>query len=976
MGLLLIIGGTTLFILSKKGLVPTFSPKGTVTIQVIDKQGKPVIGATLRPLGLRTQEESGSSYGWHGLGIKPENYTTDAGGKTSLSYPLSTIDNLHTGQLTLLIEHPDFCSMEQDVSVDSPKPITLAQGTKLTVQAVSSSGDVLAGVYADVIDDQYQSAHLKWTRSTDGKTRFAHFLPGSYVVRAVVLGSDGTPLFSDPVNFTASDAGEQTLQLTVHPGITVRGTLDASVPRPIKQGVIIAGVTTPLPVSSNFKNPSLVCAWYTTATIKDDGSFTLQNLPPGTLEIIATCDGYVSQQPKTTRSEEIAHHQFPNIRYPQTFPVDSSIPSTVAMERTGGARITVRSPDGKLLSHAHAFSSPNENIGNFNTILGAAYHGEDFLRKEDEDPFSAVHFDRHPRFEATTDENGIAVIEGLPGGENTLSVVHGSFDMPIRASRTPFDIPRRERFLEIVPGQETSAEVKMEPKGSTSLSAVIQQAVNQMRSAHPSLSARTNEPSLQVRTEKDFMGKVVDESGQPLEGVSVHAWTWCPGNETKTDKEGNFRLSGLEPDRRIEVRFSKEGFSPVHVTQQEVGELLQPVVLNNKTFFEGVVADAKGQPMSNVAVEALTGPKDGDGVVITDVSYRTTTDQKGHYRLYVHPDIYRLQARLVLSGLVSTPMGQFIRDKQSIVRNIILARGLAFRAKLIDSTTGQPVQGVRLYNERDPALAAVSDEKGEVTVPGMVAGNFEVEVSADSLGYRRWWSPQAGHPWEQFQIEKSGWQRNFDSLTFEIIKDAKPFVISLEKGVTIHGKVIDPDGHPVGGATVAPALTGTGNSLTGDTRFSVTTNSDGTFAMLLPASGQVEYNLMAHDGAYNQWRKWANGVLPPIKTTPGQNLENVILPLMQPCVIKGRVVKKDGTPLPNHEVRAQSAAKDQNHYYDPTVRTREDGTFELDFVGSGRQYIQAAPFWLKAEEAPAGTSILVELSGGKSVDNIQLTVNQ
>src|SRR4051812_21607083 len=86
------------------------------------------------------------------------------------------------------------------------------------------------------------------------------------------------------------------------------------------------------------------------------------------------------------------------------------------------------------------------------------------------------------------------------------------------------------------------------------------------------------------------------------------------------------------------------------------------------------------------------------------------------------------------------------------------------------------------------------------------------------------------------------------------------------------GGVHDPDGKPVAGATVAAAHTGTGNSITGDTRFSVLTGKDGAFLITLPASGNVKYNLEAHDGAHGQWRYWANGVVPPIQTNPGDEL--------------------------------------------------------------------------------------------------------
>ena len=124
-----------------------------------------------------------------------------------------------------------------------------------------------------------------------------------------------------------------------------------------------------------------------------------------------------------------------------------------------------------------------------------------------------------------------------------------------------------------------------------------------------------------------------------------------------------------------------------------------------------------------------------------------------------------------------------------------------------------------------------------------------------------------------------------------------PVKIVVEKGVRINGRIVDPDGNPVAAATAAPALTGTGNSLTGDTRFSVTTKDDGTFDMLLPASNDAKYNLVAHDGKWQQWRTWANGVLAPISTTPGQEINGVELKLTRPATVRGRVVDRRGKPV-------------------------------------------------------------------------------
>ena len=189
----------------------------------------------------------------------------------------------------------------------------------------------------------------------------------------------------------------------------------------------------------------------------------------------------------------------------------------------------------------------------------------------------------------------------------------------------------------------------------------------------------------------------------------------------------------------------------------------------------------------------------------------------------------------------------------------------------------------------------------------MEPGRFEFDV--DAKGYARWWSEQAAVEWDRRKfMERAGkWQRNFDSLDFDMRPKMPEITIVVERAVTIHGKVVDPDGQPVAGATIAPALTGTGNSLTGDTRFSVSSKANGSFEMELPASGDHDYNLVVHDGQYGKWRKWANGVLPPIHTKPGQELKDITIKLTRPAIVRGKVVDADGKPVANREVRRPPA---------------------------------------------------------------------
>jgi hypothetical protein len=162
--------------------------------------------------------------------------------------------------------------------------------------------------------------------------------------------------------------------------------------------------------------------------------------------------------------------------------------------------------------------------------------------------------------------------------------------------------------------------------------------------------------------------------------------------------------------------------------------------------------------------------------------------------------------------------------------DIDLKPGVRFEAQVVDSTTGKPVENVVLFNWRDKTVRGISDARGKITIDGMLPGKYEFNVghgepkSERGLTYYehgelgRWWSPDAVQPWQRRTMDEGGWQRNFDDLTFDLAVGMKPVTIEVERGVAFSGHVYDPDRKPVEGATVAPAKTGSGNSLTGDTR--------------------------------------------------------------------------------------------------------------------------------------------------------------
>jgi beta-lactamase regulating signal transducer with metallopeptidase domain/protocatechuate 3,4-dioxygenase beta subunit len=475
----------------------------------------------------------------------------------------------------------------------------------------------------------------------------------------------------------------------------------------------------------------------------------------------------------------------------------------------------------------------------------------------------------------------------------------------------------------------------------------------------------------------ELSGLVTDEAGNPLAGALVDVWTWCAGNETKTDQQGHFTLTKLD-DEPVEIRVSKEGFSPWYNPIEPTGKNSLKVRLSSETYFEGDVTGPAGKPLQDALIRADSGPKSNPGVQITSVWTETRSDEHGHYRLFVAPDQYVIQVHVPKIGAVRTPATQ-IGDGQVKKVNLKLVPGVRFQAIAIDSKTGKPVSKVQLGSREHKGIEETSGNDGKIAIDGLTAGKFTFNVSAP--GYARWWSPQATQPHHRKELRDT-LQRNFDDLEFDLTDDMAPVTIELEREVRITGVVHDPDGQPVAGATVAPAHTGTGNSLTGDTRYSVPTSKDGSFEMKLPASGDVKYNLIAHDGAHGQWRKWANGVLDPIQTQPGDEVKNVVIKLTRPATVRGHMKDETGKPLAGRDVRASAADKLENRYYDPTTKTDENGDFELRFIRPGEQFIQAAPFFwtnvppggmtLKLREGETNSQ-QVTLKEGETKVGVQLT---
>jgi beta-lactamase regulating signal transducer with metallopeptidase domain/protocatechuate 3,4-dioxygenase beta subunit len=176
---------------------PDASLTKTLSVQVIDQQGKPIQGASVKPTGFRTKVDHGS---WWGIRPQDEHLfasgTTDAQGKISVSFPSHAGDELTTGTVIVLVQHPEACSAEVEINIDEPKPVMLVRGTKVILSAQPLPGVSFSRIEADIVDDERQARLQKWTHAPDGKSVSAHLPDGNDLVRLVGMTPQGKSILA------------------------------------------------------------------------------------------------------------------------------------------------------------------------------------------------------------------------------------------------------------------------------------------------------------------------------------------------------------------------------------------------------------------------------------------------------------------------------------------------------------------------------------------------------------------------------------------------------------------------------------------------------------------------------------------------------------------------------------------------------------------------------------------------------------
>jgi beta-lactamase regulating signal transducer with metallopeptidase domain len=452
----------------------------------------------------------------------------------------------------------------------------------------------------------------------------------------------------------------------------------------------------------------------------------------------------------------------------------------------------------------------------------------------------------------------------------------------------------------------------------------------------------------------ELAGRVVDVDGNPIAGaiISVYPDRGLENHPFNTDSKGDFRIPGFGDRWCLYVKVEKNGYATQWLTDFEIGKNFI-VTMDQSTVLQGVFVNDSGERAGRTHItlakyKLTMQPRRSNSVGPITITHET--DDKGSYDFPVEPGLYDVKVASE-SGLFNRSR-VFIGAGQIVSLPSTLKPGIRFQVKVVDSLTNKPIEDVNLWIDSHTTgrvdmkegSQRTTNSEGLAVWESLMPGNTSFSIM--KKGYCRWWSDACLRGFGTFKsVSYPGgynWQRNIDSLRFDLIADMPVVVIKMEKGVKFSGRVLSPEGKPIAKAWVDITPADGPHTLTGDSRYQMITDENGCFGIeekywrgYVPAGKQVLYNLCAHDPE----GRWVNAVSKPFASKPADEFE-FALKMTKGGSVSGRVIDSEGNPVPDIEVEAIAKDNLDSPYFKPRALTDENGTFTLGPMREGKYWIQ------------------------------------
>jgi beta-lactamase regulating signal transducer with metallopeptidase domain len=431
------------------------------TIRVVDAQGAPIAGATVVPWAIRTVKGSHGPWRLAGLGdSEPPTLTTDADGRATIPFPrfAQRSERILPRELTCRVEHPGYALTDYNDVIVMPDELekvqTIVLQTGARVEVVAFDGD--RPLPMDRVRAQWSSPGMSDSEPSEvnpaGRLELPRLPPGTELLRLAYFPEQGPMLLSEVETLHLANDKRKELRIEMKPTTRAEGRLDASVPRPIKNGRVVAEIIDKLEMQS--------LNWTSYANIREDGTFVLENLPYGDLQVIALCEGFMAESGAPPKSfDPVGQGSLSGLR-PQVFPLtDAKNEIVVEMVPTASCQIRVLGPDNHPVADALCSFWPNVHWWYGGSQLYCAYQFSSAEGLKDPKQWKSMFKKSGGMFSATTNASGIAVVYNLPAEQRHFVVRHEGLELPIS------DPQSRYATVELQAGQQTDVTVKLQEKG-------------------------------------------------------------------------------------------------------------------------------------------------------------------------------------------------------------------------------------------------------------------------------------------------------------------------------------------------------------------------------------------------------------------------------------------------------------------------------------------------------------------------------
>jgi protocatechuate 3,4-dioxygenase beta subunit len=480
---------------------------------------------------------------------------------------------------------------------------------------------------------------------------------------------------------------------------------------------------------------------------------------------------------------------------------------------------------------------------------------------------------------------------GLPGGErNTVSGVDGRFvlntprdgDVIVEATKKGYPSAKTNTFR-IASGERKSGITLTIPRGIA------------------------------------LTGRVTDNNGKPLSGVSIAAISAESGGAgggpgvqirrtilaairggnndedfVQTGSDGTFTIRLKEG--MYDISFKREGYAPASVRSQQVSSATRPieVKLGPGVEIAGIVKRG-GTPVSDVMVIAMGG----------DSQSFATTGPDGRFTV---PDLLPGSYMVMLNK-----QDDFIQQMKTVSApatdlTIDLPAGGRVTGHVVDKTTHQPItsfeagistsrSGGGMVINTPPMMKNFTSDDGSFALDNVPAGTMQ--IMANAPGYTTGRVP---------------------SVVIEEGKTTENVEVGLDAGVKLSGRVSGPDGAPLAGVFIRPD-NGPMRGMPFGGESTTTTDANGEYTIDSLEPGEKTFSFSK------------SGYLTESRTSQLNSKDTRLdVQLSSGIRINGVVVTDAGAPVADASVRASSAASGG---FGRTARTDANGAFLFEGVAPG-----------------------------------------